>query len=87
MRDYKALERLGAAPELLAASINSASKEAMYVVAEQLNGDAYLLGFIGSWQDTLEDADVLTGLREWNAREALEAARDGRIPIIPPAKI
>ena len=81
----KAAELLGADGQFVA-SVDHASKDHVYAKFEQLNADAYLLGFIGSWGDTLEDADVLTGLCEWNAGEALEAAREGRVPIIPPAK-
>jgi hypothetical protein len=76
---------LGGSAELKV-SVEDASKEELYAAAEQLNGEPYLLGFIGSWHDTLEDADVLAGLREWNSGEALEAARQGRLPIMPPAK-
>jgi hypothetical protein len=43
---YKTLERVGAPPEVLAASINGASKEAMYEAAERLGADRNLLGFI-----------------------------------------
>lgn len=81
----KAIGWLGGSAELLA-SLEDASKDQLYDAAEQLNGDPYLLGFIGSWHDTMEDDEVLAGLREWNAGEALEAARQGRVAIIPPAK-
>lgn len=71
---YRALEHLGAPPKVLAASINGASKEAMYAAAERLGADRYLLGFIGSWHDSMEDAEVLAALRQWNGEEEAEAA-------------
>jgi hypothetical protein len=64
---YKAVETLGAPPELLAATINGASKEEMYRAAERLGADRYLLAAIGSWGDTLTDEQVLQELRDWNA--------------------
>jgi hypothetical protein len=32
-----------------------------------LGGDEELLAIVGSWRDTLDDADVLSMLREYNA--------------------
>jgi hypothetical protein len=34
---------------------------------ERLDADAELLAIVGSWRDTLPDADVLRMLREYNA--------------------
>lgn len=64
---YKAVESLGGPPELLAATINGASKEEIYEAAERLGADRYLLAAIGSWGDTLADEEVLKDLRDWNA--------------------
>ena len=34
---------------------------------QRLDADEELLAIIASWRDTLDDADVLSLLREWNA--------------------
>jgi hypothetical protein len=34
---------------------------------ERLDADEELLAIVGSWHDTLDDADVLSFLRDWNA--------------------
>ncbi len=34
---------------------------------ERLDADAELLAIVGSWGDTLDDADVLSMLRDYNA--------------------
>lgn len=39
-------------------------------VLEFLNADAYLLCTVGSWKDTLSDAEVLHDLRAWNQGES-----------------
>ena len=64
---YKAVESLGGPPELLASTINGATKNEMYNAAEALGADRYLLAAIGSWDDTLADEEVLRELRDWNA--------------------
>ena len=38
----------------------------IYGAFELLGADPGLLGTIGSWGDTLDDADVLKQLRSWN---------------------
>lgn len=63
---YKALESLGGRPETLAATISGASKEEMSRAAESLGADRFLLAAIGSWGDTLTDAQALQELRDWN---------------------
>jgi hypothetical protein len=71
---YKALESLGAPPKVLAATINGAiTKDKIYKTAERLGADSYLLATIESWGDTIEDAKVLSNLKEWNAGAAAEA--------------
>lgn len=45
----------------------------IYKAVEKLGGMSDILSMIGSWRDTLPDADVLAGLKEWNA-SALSAA-------------
>lgn len=64
-----AIALLGGAPELLA-TLELAGKDEMYRAAERLGADRYLLASIGSWGDTLEDAEVLSDLREWTVGEA-----------------
>ena len=39
----------------------------LYTALERLDADAELLAVVGSWHDTLDDADVLSSLRDWNA--------------------
>jgi hypothetical protein len=38
-----------------------------YVALERLDADKELLAIVGSWRDMLDDAEVLTMLREYNA--------------------
>ena len=44
----------------------------IYTAFEKLNADKRLLATIGSWGDTLDDADVLDLLKMWNADRLLE---------------
>ncbi len=39
----------------------------LYVALERLNAEAELLAIVGSWRDTLDDGEVLSMLREYNA--------------------
>jgi len=39
----------------------------VYRAAEKLGARSDLLCILGSWGDTLEDADILSMLRDWNA--------------------
>jgi hypothetical protein len=39
----------------------------LYKAIQFLDGDAALLATVGSYGDTLDDDDVLTLLRQWNA--------------------
>jgi hypothetical protein len=39
----------------------------IYVALERVGADAELLAIVGSWCDTLDDAQVLSMLREYNA--------------------
>src|SRR5258708_39720190 len=80
---YKAAESLGGPPELLAATINGASKEEIYDAAEQLGADRYLLATIGSWGDTLNDEGVLRELKQWNVGAAVEARGRQKTPTSP----
>ena len=38
----------------------------IYRAFEVLGADAYLLGVIGSWGDTIGDEEVLNLLKQWN---------------------
>lgn len=64
----KAIQSLGASPELVA-TIEGKTKLQMYHAATRLGADRYLLAAIGSWGDTMDDADVLRDLRTWNVAE------------------
>jgi hypothetical protein len=82
-----ALTWLGASPAELAA-LKRAGKDRLYEAAATLDADRYLLGYIGSWGDTLTDDDVLAFLRQWNEAEhaeALHAVRRGYGSMKPPA--
>jgi hypothetical protein len=37
-----------------------------YMAMERLGADVELLSIVGSWRDTLDDAEVLASLREYN---------------------
>ncbi len=39
----------------------------LYAALERLGADAELLSIVGSWGDTLDEAEVLSMLREYNA--------------------
>jgi hypothetical protein len=39
----------------------------IYTALERLGADPELLAIVGSWRDTLPDAEVLLMLRDWNA--------------------
>ena len=39
----------------------------IYKAFEKLHADRRLLATIGSWRDTLDDAEVLSVLKMWNA--------------------
>jgi hypothetical protein len=41
-------------------------KQELYRAAEHLNADPGLLASIGSWGDTLDDAEILDMLKSWN---------------------
>ena len=45
----------------------------LYKAMKDLGAPPKLLGVVGSWGDTLSDADVLAMLRAWNEKGELEA--------------
>ena len=47
----------------------------IYAAFETLGADRNLLAAIGSWGDTLADAEVLALLKEWNAESRCRPAR------------
>ena len=47
----------------------------IYVAFETLGADRGLLAAIGSWGDTLADAEVLALLKEWNTESRCHHAR------------
>jgi hypothetical protein len=47
----------------------------IYRAFELLGADRELLAVIGSWGDTLNDEEVLTFLKDWNAEEARREKR------------
>ena len=84
----KAVAWLGGSPELLT-SLRGATKRRLYDALDSLGADRALLGAVGSWLDTWTDDEVLSAVREWNARAALEAiekVRQGHGALKPAAK-
>lgn len=55
-----------------AMSVESEIRIEIYKAFEKLNADKRLLATIGSWGDTLEDAEVLDLLKMWNAGKLTE---------------
>jgi hypothetical protein len=62
-----ALRDMGAS-EKVVCKIPEMSAGELYVAAQSLNADPYLLAYIGSWGDTLVDPDIFKLLQQWNAR-------------------
>jgi hypothetical protein len=50
-----------------AADITAQIAGEIYAALERLGADEDLLSIVGSWRDTLKDAEVLSMLREYNA--------------------
>jgi len=50
-------------------TIEQEIRSEIYVAFENLGADRNLLAAIGSWGDTLADAEVLALLKEWNAEK------------------
>lgn len=48
----------------------TANRSEIYRAFELLGAGRELLGTIGSWGDTLDDKEVLTLLKDWNADES-----------------
>jgi len=48
-------------------NITARIADEIHTALERLDADAELLAIVGSWGDTLEDADVLALLRDYNA--------------------
>ena len=42
----------------------------IYRAFELLGADRELLAAVGSWGDTLDDAEILSSLKKWNAEAA-----------------
>jgi hypothetical protein len=63
---YQACTRLGAEPER-AATISKASHTFTYHACSQLGAGSELLSILGSYGDTLNDSDVFTFLKAYNA--------------------
>jgi hypothetical protein len=61
----KAAERLGGDAE----QIRGLPRAQIYDALEDLGADRFLLAFVGSWGDTLDDAQVLASLQRWNRGE------------------
>lgn len=47
-------------------NLESEIRSEIYRALEYLGADRQLLATVGSWGDTLEDAEVLRLLKEWN---------------------
>ena len=55
--------------------IDSQIKAELYKALDLLGATSDLLGIVGSWSDTQDNAWVLNELRDWNERQAF--TRDG----------
>jgi hypothetical protein len=53
--------------KLMGSCERPASKGGMTEALERAGAHPYLRAFIGSWGDTLEDAEILDALKDWNA--------------------
>lgn len=62
---YRAMERLGMRADLIAEA-RVWEKQDFYDVLEAHDAPHKLLAVVGSWGDTLEDAEVLAMLKTWN---------------------
>jgi len=51
----------------MTADITAQIAREISIALERLGADEELLAIIGSWRDTLPDAEVLALLRQWNA--------------------
>ena len=71
----RALEKLGAHPDLASKARNYDTEELLTVI-RNLGGKSDILGLVGSYGDTLDDEDVLHALRVWN--EAMERENNAR---------
>lgn len=56
-------------------TIEQQIRSEIYRAFELLGADRDLLAVVGSWGDTLNDTEVLTFLKEWNAEEARREKR------------
>jgi hypothetical protein len=56
-------------------TIEQQIRSEIYRAFELLGADPDLLAVVGSWDDTLNDEEVLTFLKEWNAEEARREKR------------
>jgi hypothetical protein len=61
----RAAERLGGDGD----RIRALPRAEIYDALDDLGADRYLLAFVGSWGDTMSDADVLEELKRWNRGE------------------
>ena len=70
MRHDKAIrDELCKAAELLGGDgvrIRALPRVRLYDALEDLGADRYLLSFVGSWGDTMNDGEVLKELQAWN---------------------
>lgn len=63
----KAAEAMDVPAEAVKAlSLATAAK--FYRALELLNASPYLLAIVGSWRDTMTDAETLQALKAWNKR-------------------
>lgn len=69
----RALENLGAHPDLASKARNYDTEELLTVI-RNLGGKSDILGIVGSYGDTL-DEDVLHALRVWNEDQEREKQR------------
>ena len=44
----------------------------LYYSIALLGGKSDILGTVGSWKDTLDNSDVILGLKSWNKQKKIE---------------
>lgn len=67
----RALEKLGAHPDLASKARNYDTEELLTVI-RNLGGKSDILGLVGSYGATLDGVDVLHALRVWNEAHQCE---------------
>jgi hypothetical protein len=63
----KAIKKLGGGTDVLLAASDYSTAELLDVL-RKLGGKSDILGLVGSYGDTLDDQEVVDGVRRWNSK-------------------